>query len=237
MSRKLSVKSNHSMLLELQLNYQQFSHQQNIEVLLALGSCSDECIQKMEKSDLFARLKHGKDVIHSELYTRATKRNSSVVAFQYKGHSNACFGAIMYYLRCKFPCSNALCEDNCTCTNKTFLAMIKRFQSDPRGLLKSSSLKGPLAVAIHLVVVERHKFTLVFQFPISSINAFSLTLVQTIFMWGQPPTQLNAISSEFQQLLQFLFLSGSFVLQIAISYTLSFKYSSTGHFCDMILNM
>ena len=116
---------------------------------LALGSCSHELT---EKPDLFARLKHGKDVIHSELYTRATKRNSSVVAFQYKGQSNVCFGAIMYYLSCKLPCS--LCEDRCTCSNKTFLAMIRKFQSDPRGLLKSSSLEGPQAVSSHLVVAR-----------------------------------------------------------------------------------
>ena len=62
---------------------------------LALGSCSDELT---EKQDLFAHLKHGKDVIHSELYTTATKRNSSVVAFQHKGQSKVCFGTFMYYL-------------------------------------------------------------------------------------------------------------------------------------------
>ena len=52
------------------------------EVHLALGNCNNELT---EKPDLFARLKHGKDVIHSELYARASKRNSSVVAFHYKG--------------------------------------------------------------------------------------------------------------------------------------------------------
>ena len=117
---------------------------------------------------MFARLKHGKDVIHNELYTRATKRNSSVVAFQHKGQSNVCFGAIMYYLRCKLPCSNALCEDCCTCSNKTFLAMIRKFQSDPRDLLTSSSLKGLQAVANHLIVVARNNFTLT-CIPVSHI--------------------------------------------------------------------
>lgn len=132
---------------------------------LVLGNCSDELT---EKPDLFARLEHDKNVIHSELYTTATERNSSVVAFKYKGQFNVCFGAIMYYLSCKLPCSNALCEDRCTCSNRTFLAMIRKFQSDPRGLLTSSSLKGPQAVASHLVVVARHNYTLT-CIPLSQI--------------------------------------------------------------------
>ena len=72
---------------------------------LALGRSGDGLT---EKPDLFARLKHGKDVFHSEIYRRATKRNSSVVAFHDKGESDVCFGAVMYYLKCKLPCSNAL---------------------------------------------------------------------------------------------------------------------------------
>ena len=116
------------------------------EMQLALGNNSDEI---SEKPDLFARLKHGKDVFHSAIYRRATKRNSSVVAFHDKGESDVCFGAVMYYLKCKPPCSNALCEGTCTCTNKAFLEMIKKFQRDPNGPLKSSSLKVPLATANH----------------------------------------------------------------------------------------
>ena len=135
------------------------------ETQLCLGDSSDGLT---EKPDRFARLKHGKDVFHSEIYTRATKRNSFVVAFREKGEADVCFGAVMYYLRCKLPCSNALCVNNCTCANKTFLAMIKKFQRDPSGPLKSSSLKGPLAIANHLVVVHREKFTLT-CIPVSDI--------------------------------------------------------------------
>ena len=53
------------------------------------------------------------------------------------------------------------------------------------------------AVASHVVVVARHNFKLTFfQFLKSSVNAFLLALVQTIFMLGLPPTKLKAISSE-----------------------------------------
>ena len=135
------------------------------QVQLALGE-SDEI---SEKPDLFSRLKYKKVVFHSEIYTRAQKRNSYVIAFQDNSESDVCFGAVKYYLRCKLPCTNALCEsDNCSCTGKIFLAMIKRFQRDPSGPLTSSSLKGPQATVNHLVMVQRDNMSLTCV-PVSNI--------------------------------------------------------------------
>lgn len=67
---------------------------------LVLGNCSDELT---EKPDLFARLEHDKNVIHSELYTTATERNSSVVAFKYKGQFKFVLELLCTTYRASYP--------------------------------------------------------------------------------------------------------------------------------------
>lgn len=74
--------------------------------------------------------------------------------------------------------------------------MIRKFQSDPRGLLKSSSLKGPQAVSRHLVVA-RHNFTLT-CIPLSQIlyKCFFIDIGSGHLYVGLAPTKLKAISLE-----------------------------------------
>lgn len=100
----------------------------------------------------FLRLKKGKEVIHSEEYTRVTRRHTATVAFQ--DFSQVSYGTIRYFVKCRAPCVKSSCLEAiaCSCKRSNYFAVVKKFEKDTEKVF-CSDLSSPKATIEHLIAV------------------------------------------------------------------------------------
>ncbi len=78
----------------------------------------------------FSRIRKGREVFHSKMYTRTHKRNSYTITYE---DSSKCikYGLVQYYLQCYPPCNHGVaCKDVCRCAAQN-IAVVSELRSCP----------------------------------------------------------------------------------------------------------